>query len=336
MSSSFSNSAIDNVGAALYSDTMGRQSLAVSAISRGAAAVQAKNYPKAIQEFRRATAYAPTDPNAFRYMGQVYTMMNQPDEAIEAYKKALVVDPLNADAKNEMANVHIGQKRYAEAEKLLKEIMQTDPTNAGPPTTLGFIYMNTDRLAEADTQFTRVRLLAPTSTTAHYNLGLLRNKQGKFDEATALFQKALSLDPKNASAHADLAYAYLGLGRVDDAKHEYSTLLGLGTSGATALAAQVLHEITTPKIFFSDPALGDFPANLGPDTAVSTLDASLVTPGASKVFRMAFTFNQPMDGSSVRNVLNWTITKGTGGAAGAYNYGANLHPDKLSPSQPQY
>lgn len=326
MSSSFSSSAIDNVGSALYSESTGRQALAAGAINRGATAAQAKDYGRAVQEFRRAAAYDTTDPNAYRYMGQVYRMMNQPDDAIDAYKKALMRDPQNADAKNELASVYIEQKKYDEAEKLLKEIMKTDATNAGPPTTLGFLYLNTGRYAEADTQFTKVAHLAPTSGTAQYNLGLLRNKEGKYDEAIGLFQKALTLSPKSENAHADLAFAYLGLGRVDDARQQFNQLINFGTSTGNTLAAEVMHEINTPKFLYSDPALGNFSSVRGPDTPVSALDASLATPGASKVFRMAFTFNQPMDPSSVMNALNWQITEGTGGTAGAYNYGVSLHP----------
>ncbi len=328
MSSSYFSSAVDNVGNALFSESTGRQALAVGAINRGATAAQAKDYTRAIQEFRRAAAYDTTDPNAYRYMGQVYMMMSQPDDAIAAYKKALVIDPQNADAKNELAGVYIQQNKYDEAEKLLKDIMKTDATNAGPPTTLGFLYLNTGRYAEAETQFTKVTLLAPTSGTAYYNLGLLRNKEGKYNEAVGLFQKALTLNPKSENAHADLAYAYLGLGRVDDARQQYNQLINMGTTTGNTLAVQVMHEITTPKFLYSDPALGNFSAVLGPDTPVSALDASLATPGASKVFRMAFTFNQPMDPSSVMNALNWQISEGTGGAAGAYNYGVSLHPDR--------
>jgi Flp pilus assembly protein TadD len=322
------SSSIDSIGSALFSASTGRQSLAVAAINRGAAAAQAKNYDLAVTEFRRAAAYQPDDPSAYIYMGQVYTMMSKPDDAIGAYKKALAIDPQNADAKYALAGVDITQQKYGDAEKLLKELMQADPTNAGPPTTLGFVYMNTGRYAEADTQFTKVTRLSPTSSTAFYNLGLLRNKQGNYSDAVSLFQRSLSLDPKNANAHADLAFSYMGLDEPDQARQQYAQLAGLGTDQARSLLGEVEQAIDTPKFLYSDSTQSNFPALLGPNTNVSALDPSLATAGATKVFKLTFRFNQDMDVASVQNISNWSITKGTGGVAGAYNYGANLNADR--------
>lgn len=327
MSSAFGfSSSIDNIGSALFSGQDGRQALAVSAINRGAAAAQAKNYDLAIKEFQRASAYAPTDPNAYMYMGQVYMIMRQPADAATAYHKALAIDPANPDAKYALANVLIQQGNYGDAEKLLKGVANGDPTNPGPPTTLGFIYMNTGRFAEADTQFTRVTHMAPTNATGFYNLGLLRNKQGNFTDAVNQFQHAISLDPKAEGPRADLAFAYMGLDQPDLARQQYYQLLDLGTDQARSLAGQVSQAITTPKFLYEDSTMSNFSSLLGPNTNVSALDPSLATPGATKVFRMTFKFNEPMATSSVQNITNWAIGKGTGGTAGAYNYGANLHP----------
>lgn len=324
--STFMSSEADALGTALNGNSDAFASLAASALNRGATAAQNGDYTTALHEFRRAAAYAPTDPSGYRYMASVYKMKGERDNAIAMYKKALLVDPQNADIKNDLAGTYVEQKNYTEAEALLKDIAKTNVSNAGPLTTLGFIYMETGRYAESDTMFTQAVRMAPTSATASYNLGLLRNKQGRYDEAVTLFQKALSLDSTKAEAHADLAYAYLGLGDTDRAKQQYSALLLMGTDAALSLASQVNQAITTPKISFCDPAQGNFSSLLGVGTKVSALDDSLATPGASKVFKIAFTFNEPMDSTSVGNNLNWTITEGTGGTAGAYNYGANLNP----------
>jgi Flp pilus assembly protein TadD len=328
---------IDNIGSALTSSTTaGYQSLAASAINRGATAVQAQNYDLAITEFRRAAAYQPSDPSAYEYMAQTYMMMNQPDDAVGAYKKALAVDPQNADVKYSLAQVYIGENDYNSAEPLLKDLVKSNPSNMGPPTTLGFLYMNQGRYAEADTQFSKVAMQSPTSSTAFYNLGLLRNKQGQYEDAVSQFQQALTLDPKNENAHADLAYAYMGLDQPDDAETQYNILADMGTDAANNLLPQVSQAINTPQFSYLDSTQSNFDTLLGPNTDVSTLDPTLSTAGASKVFHVTFRFNQDMDTTSVLNISNWSIGKGTGGTAGAYNYGANLNPDRQVgvPAQP--
>ncbi len=323
VSSQFSSASIDNVGAALGSTSTNMQALSVSAINRGAAAAQSKNYDLAIQEFKRGAAYDPTNTNVYSYMGQVYLMAAKPAEAIAAYKKGLQIDPTYDDLRNQLASAYISTNDYPNAEKELQALARTNPTNAGPPTELGQIYLSQGRLAEADTQFTRVTHIAPKSTTAFYNLGLVRNEQGNYADAKRLFQHALDLDPKNESAMTDLAYSYVGLGDTDSAKNQYKQLMAQGTASAQTLAQGVLQAINTPKIFYEDPSQSNFSSLLGPGTAVSALDPSLATAGASKVFKLTFMFNNPMDVASITNIANWSISKAAGGDAGVYNSGGS-------------
>ena len=326
MSSSFSP--IDNIGSALYSSASTRQSLAASALNRGASAAQAKDFDLAIREFKRAAAYNPQDGNTYRYIGQVYSMMGKQDEAIASYKKALGMDPLNDNARLDLGNAYVEAKNFSDAEKQFLQLAKTNPGSPLPSTTLGFIYLNQDRLAEADTQFTKVIQMAPGNSNAYYDLGLVRNKQGRFSDAVNLFQQSLAADPKNDKAYADLAYSYLGLDDPDNAKRQFNNLLALGTTNANQLAGQVYQAIETPKFFYQDPQKSTFNDLLGTATPVANLDPSLGTAGASKVFKMTFVFNQAMDIRSVTNALNWNITKAAGGPGGTYNDGANLNPSK--------
>jgi Flp pilus assembly protein TadD len=329
--SSLFDSSTGNVGSALTADSTNRTSLAASAMSRGATAAQAGNYDVAIQEFKRAAAYSPTDPQPYSYMGQVYMMKSQPKEAVIAFNKALKIDPLNDDIRLLLGKADVQAGDKVDAEKQYLALAKTNPASAEPPTTLGFIYLNSGRLAEADTQFQKVLNLAPTSSTAYYNLGLVRNKQGRYEDAAKLFEQAVSLDPANANAHADLAFAYIGMDDTARAKQQYNQLLDLGTSAANSLAYQVYDAIETPKIFYNDVTKSDFNTLLGAQTPVSTLDASLATPGASKVFKMTFVFNQQMDISTIMNLANWSITQADGsnnGVGGVYNDGAYINASK--------
>jgi Flp pilus assembly protein TadD len=320
--------AVDSLGTSLNAVNANRQSLAATALNRGAQAAQAQNYDMAIHEFKRAAAYSPADPMPYSYMGQVFSMQGKREEAIEAYRKALKIDPQSDPIRLNLGKAYIQAGRNAEAEKEYLQLAKTNPASAELPTTLGFLYLNSGRLAEADTQFQRVLNMAPNNATASYNLGLVRNKQGRYEDAAQLFETAISLDPKNPSPHADLAYAYLGMDDPTRAKGQYNELVTLNTGVANALAAQVYDAIETPKFFYNDVVKSDFNTLAGPGTTVASLDPSLATPGASKVFKMTFVFNQDMDIGSVMNLLNWSITKADGsanGAGGMYNNGANIN-----------
>ncbi|HTR96995.1 MAG TPA: tetratricopeptide repeat protein [Candidatus Acidoferrales bacterium] len=321
----------DGPFAALYNQAQNFQAQAAAALNRGATALQANNYATAIQQFRAAAAYSPGDATPYRYIGQAYGMQGDLTNAIKALVTATKVDPQNQDAQNDLANAYISNNDYTDAEPLLLNLEKLNPGNPGPATTLGFIYLNQGRLAEADTQFSSAIRMAPTSATAYYNLGLVRNKQGDYSDAVKLFQQAISINPLYENAHADLAYAYMGLNLPDQAKNEYKTLLAIGTTTAQQLAPQVDAAINTPKLLYEDPSKSNFDALLGPNTQVSTLDPSLATPGASKVFKLTFAFNQAMNVSSVLNATNWTITRGSGGPGGAYDYGITPLPATEAP-----
>lgn len=325
------DSSTANVGNSLGADASNRTSLAASAMSRGAQAAQSQNYDVAVQEFKRAAAYSPGDPNPYSYMGQVYMMQGNSKDALAAFDKALKIDPQNDPIRLLMAKAYVSSGDNVNAEKQYLQLAKTNPASAEPPTTLGFIYLNSGRLAEADTQFQKVLQLAPASSTALYNLGLVRNKQGRYDDAAKLFQQAIAADPKNENAHADLAYAYIGMDDATNAKQQYNQLVDMGTSTANQLASQVYNAIETPQIYYNDFQKSDFNTLLGPQTPLSSLDPSLATPGASKVFKMTFVFNQQMDISTVMNLANWSITKADGssnGVGGVYNDGAYINADK--------
>jgi len=322
------DAATGNIGTALTGNMSAGPQLAASAMSRGASAAQAQNYDLAIQEFKRAAAYNPSDPTAYSYMGQVYMMQNKYSDAIGAYKKGLEVDSQNDPIRLNLAKAYLQSGDTNNAEKQYLQLAKTNPTSPEPPTTLGYMYLQSGRLAEADTQFTKVIRMAPQSATAYYNLGLVRNKQGNYQDAVGLFQQAITLDPKNENVHADLAYAYIGLGDTASAKQQYNQLVAMNTTTANALANQVYTAINTPQIFYNDVTKSDFNTLLGPQTPVASLDPSLATPGASKVFKMTFVFNQAMDLGSVMNLSNWSITKADGsqnGAGGTYNDGAYVN-----------
>jgi tetratricopeptide (TPR) repeat protein len=305
-----------------------RQSLSYSAVNRGAARLQEKNYEAAAREFRRATAYDPSSIQAYRLLGRAYELQGKTEDAIATYKRALVVDTSSDIVRNDLATIYMKNQRYAEAEQEFLRIARTNPASAGTAAALGHIYLATGRNADAETQFQKAARLAPQDPAAHYSLGLMYNKQERYSEAVPEFKRAIELRRDYAMAHADLAYSYLGLGQDDAAQNEVNELITINTDESNSLAYEVELTMLKPGIQFENLVDGTFNTRLGPGTTLDQLDPSLATPGASKSFSMVFQFNQSMDIASVQDVFNWTITKASGGKGGVYNNGVNLHPEK--------
>jgi tetratricopeptide (TPR) repeat protein len=318
---------LDGISTALASQESQRESVANSALSRGATLLQQKNYEQALVAFRQATAYKPDLTLAYRNMGNTYAMMGRTDEAIAAYKKAVRLDPTDEETINELANYLMTNERYAEAEQEFLRIQRINPTAVGPVASLGYVYLTTGRLAEAETQFAKSVRMAPRDAAAYYSLGLVYNEQERYTEAVDQFKSAIALRSDYAAAHADLAYAYFKMGDTDAADGEVKALLAINTDESNSLAGEIQLTMYTPKIVFEDIFRGSFMSWLGPGTPLDQLDASLATPGATNTFTLVLQFNQAMDIGSVQDVFNWSISKASGGTAGVYNNGVNLHPE---------
>ncbi len=321
-------SAADSMAAALIYGQSQREAVANAALSRGMTAFQDKRYDRALASFKLAIAYKPDLLSAQRYIGMTFSRMGRTEEAIRAYKQAIRIDPSSLDAQTDLAKYYMTNERYADAEKAYQQIAMSNPGLPGPPASLGYIYMTTGRYAEAEEQFRKAIGLAPKDAAGYYSLGLLYNKENRYSEAVREFKKAIALRPDYAMAHADLANAYIGLDQTEMAQSEVGILRSLNTAESNTLANEITVTMFKPRITSEDIAHSTFNALYGPQTPLSWLDPSLETPGASKTFVLAINFNQAMSTTSVQNVLNWSITRATGGTGGVYNNGANLDPTR--------
>ncbi|MFB3909683.1 MAG: tetratricopeptide repeat protein [Candidatus Eisenbacteria bacterium] len=317
---------VDSLVSALSSQQAQRESIAYSALGRGATRFAAKEYDLARIEFQRAVAFKPDLIEAQRYLGATFAAQGRTEEAVLAYRRAVQVDPAATEAREDLARLYMTNERYPEAEQEFLQIAKLHPTWAGPAASLGHIYLATGRLAEAETQLAKAVRLSPNEAAAHYSLGLVFHQEGRYREAVSEFERAIQRDRGYAAAYADLAYSYLALEQPEMAESQVQTLLSLQTEEATALAGEVQLTMYTPKILFQDATSSSFPSRLGPGTSLADLDPTLAAAGASETFTIVLQFNQRMDIGSVQNVYNWSIRKATGGPGGAYNYGANLFP----------
>lgn len=315
----------NNLFAALSTDqSQLRASIAQYALSNAGTLLQAKKYPEAIAQLKKALGMDPSSTTAYSNLGNTYLQMNNTRDAIIAYKNQIRIDPTSADAYNSLGNAYMQAGNHTEAEKQYKISARMDPSSTYAPYALGNIYVQNNRLAEAQVQFTKVTKIAPKDAHGYYGLAMVDNKLGKYDEAVTQANKALSLKKDFAEANFELGTAYKGLGQKDKAQEQVDILTKLNS---TTLAGDLSQTLFTPKIIAALPDVSSFKNLYGPDTLLKSLDAALYLPNTSKDFSMVFQFDAEMDSSSIMNVSNWSISKANGGHAGLYNNGVNLKSD---------
>ncbi|GAB7025882.1 tetratricopeptide repeat protein [Geotalea toluenoxydans] len=309
---------------AAFGDIQSQRQLTANYAMNGALqALQDGKYDRAASQLKRVLALTPDSTDAYKYLGMAYSGLGKSNDAIAAYKNAVRLEPGSSSAHKDLGNAYLEAKRYSEAEKEFQTTARIDPTSTYAPYTLGFLYLNTGREQEAEAQFRKVIAIDRRDAHGYYGLGMAYSKMGKYDEAIEQLQMAVKIDKDFALAHSELGKAYAATTQKDMAQEEVETLSTLDP----ALADELGGILFSPAFIINIYQKNSFNTILGPGTRVADLDPSLATPSASTDFTMVLQFNAEMDGVSVQNVANWSISKAAGGTGGTYNNGITLDPD---------
>lgn len=148
------------------------------------AALQAKDFPAAIENFKKAGEIDPKQSVIWANLAESYVglaatktgdeQMKTLDEAVATYNKALEIKPDDAGMHNNLALALARQKKFPESRAELEKAATLDPTNGG---------------------------------RYYYNLGAILTNIGQTDAAMESFKKAIEMDPNYADAHYQMAVA---------------------------------------------------------------------------------------------------------------------------------
>lgn len=303
-------------------------SVANTALSAGISFYQDKKYDRAAQAFKYAAALNPALTEAYTYLGYSYSSQGKTKEAISAFKQSLKVDKTQDTLYTTIANLYLQQGQNSDAMQILKDGIKQNKLNTPAYYTLGQLQAQAGDYASAETNFQQVVKLEPKDGNGYYALGMALNGMGQYNDAITQLEKATSLKKNFEAAYYELGRAYNGLGNQDKVQEQIDILNNIGTSTAVALSSSLSLETAKPKMYYYDAVKSSLQLSLGP-VSLLAIDPSFITPGATRDVQVAFAFDSDMDPSSVVSVVNWSISKASGGAAGIYNNG--LYSDKNIP-----
>lgn len=301
--------------------------IAGSALSRGIASYQARDYEGAVKEFRRAIGLDPYSENALQaydFMAQAYLKIERIEEAEKTYKEAIRLFPTVDSFRLKLGNLYYSQQEYNEAEAEFLKAVRLNPSSENLYS-LGQLYLATERYREAEDKFLRILKIEPKNYGALYSLGQAHSRQGLYKEAIERFEEAINIKRDFAYAYYDLGAAYADMGEIELAQRQATILDSLNQGLAEDLRAYI-YKIRRPEISFVN-TFNAFDMQKGPGTPLSSLDPALTEPNSLKDFSIKIYFDKMMDRASVENLLNWSITRATGSTIGGmYNWGLPI-PD---------
>ena len=210
----------------------------------------AKEYTRAIEQYRKAIALKPDLTGAQLNLGFAYYQLEDFQSALPPFKKAATLDPKDDDNQFWLGVTYYKLEQYASALTTLKEAIRLDPKSPYSHYNLGETYLyGMKDYAKAEREYLEAIRLKPDYDLAYNQLGLAYLWQDKFADALQRFQTAFEL--KGASPEGSPTYlqniglAQASLGNKAEAMNIYRTL----QKSDAVKARELLAFINDPKPF---------------------------------------------------------------------------------------
>jgi tetratricopeptide (TPR) repeat protein len=246
-----------------------RQAQAWMALDQAARALQARDYPVALQRYRRAYRLDPNNHEALLGVAETLSHLRRYPAAMQAYRRILAAWPLDLQAQNGLADAFLYQGRYSEALPIYRRAharypgdfnaayrlarimawtghyaqahpyyraaLTLRPYDAWLWTQWGEALIHTERGGAARSAFERALQLEPNYAPALVGLGNLFNWNGEYEAAMSNYRAALRRQPRNVIARIGLADALTAVNAPSAAVPHYRAALAVEPSSQPAL-----------------------------------------------------------------------------------------------------
>ena len=212
----------------------------------------------AVASIQRAVELDPKFTRGWLTLGEMFTVLRQPDSALRAYRKAVEGDPQQPLAYKVLASALMKMGASEEALKVWQELTKLSPEDAAGPSGEGTALMALKRYRDAVAKFDEAAKLEPQRASSHGQLGSAYLEAGDDEKALSSYQKALSLDG-SPERYNDVAYSLADAGKQ------------LPTAMEFAEKAVMEEEESTQKIELSKVAVPDLQLMMSLAAAWDTL-----------------------------------------------------------------
>jgi tetratricopeptide (TPR) repeat protein len=227
----FLNKAVENLRLALKADP------GASFISEELSDlyVQSGRLREAVQDAEETLRTNPSDTNARRILGRIYTRMigdsqqgkvdeNMLKKAIEQYTKIVEAEPKDIDTWLMLGRLHKIAQNSVEAEKAYKKVLDIDPNHEDALTGLAVVYAD---LGDSQRSSDLLKKLTAKNPSPRTLMALASQYEQMKDYASAseTLSKALELQPDNADIKRALAQNLLFADKYDEALKMYSGIV---------------------------------------------------------------------------------------------------------------
>jgi tetratricopeptide (TPR) repeat protein len=164
----------------------------------------------------------PNNPQALRYMIELYEVDGQYENALRMSRRLVELDPQNDEYLYRLAWAYDKAGDRASAIRILQKVIVINPENARALNFLGYNYAERgEKLDEAEDLIQRALDLQPNDGYYLDSLGWVFYQRGEYERAVEKLEKAVHLAGNDPVIGEHLADAYVEVGRTTDAIRVY-------------------------------------------------------------------------------------------------------------------
>lgn len=207
-------------------------------IESGKAYMQAKDYQRAILQFRNAVHLAGKDAEPYYQWGLALLADGQLQNAAAALAQATKLDPNHTAAKLKLAELEarFGTPQLREeANEDAEKIVAASPDNPDALSTLALTELSLGKEADAEKNLEKALEKAPQNVQAAVTMAKIKARKGDLKGAEQLLQTAVQKAPKSADPLVALASFYAASQRWPDAERTLQQALQLDPRNELAL-----------------------------------------------------------------------------------------------------
>jgi tetratricopeptide (TPR) repeat protein len=195
----------------------------------------------------------------YAMLGYTYEQQKEYPQAIESYRKAVEADPENLDAQRGLAQNLLNSGKMDEALKAYQEVIKADPQDAQAYLRVAEIARRNGRIDDALASLKQAEGLVQDSLEVPYSYALIYAAQGKYDDAIQQLQTLLKKTEKPGGNYTAaeatnravflerLGSLYRDQGNVTAALDTFRKLLPLGDENAIRGYQQLIDTLRDQK-----------------------------------------------------------------------------------------
>jgi tetratricopeptide (TPR) repeat protein len=165
-------------------------------------------YKYSLAAYGTYSQLAPTDPDGYVAVGDLYRVVNDLGNAAKSYNKVLKLAPTYPNIRIKLAKISINGGDMPKALQLINEEIKFNSNNANAYVVLGNIHLLKSEYVQAQKQFVQAARIDDKNIDAVMGLAQTLYLQGNLDGSVSLFERAAKLTPLNPQIYWNLALIY--------------------------------------------------------------------------------------------------------------------------------